>query len=455
MLIFSAIYLQSLKITMFNNLTERLESAFKNLKGEARINDLNIANTVKDIRRALIDADVNYKIAKEFTDRVKDKATGEKVINAISPGQLMVKIVQDELTELMGGSEAKFDLTGNPAVILIAGLQGSGKTTFSGKLANYLKSQKKSPLLVAADIYRPAAIDQLKVLGEQVNVEVYSEPETKDAVAIARNAIKEAKSKNKNVVIIDTAGRLAIDEVMMTEVANIKAAVNPTEILFVVDSMTGQDAVNTAKTFNERLDFTGVVLTKLDGDTRGGAALSIKYTVNKPIKFVSSGEKLDTLDVFYPERMAQRILGMGDITTLVEKAQAQFDEEQAKKLEKKIRKNQFDFQDFYDQLQQIKKMGNLKDLMGMIPGVGKAVKDIDISDDSFKGVEAIINSMTPYERANPDVINPSRRNRLSKGSGKSLEDVNSFMKQFEQMKQMMKMMNKMPMGGMRLPGMRN
>ena len=432
---------------MFNNLTERLEGAFKNLKGEARINDLNIANTVKDIRRALIDADVNYKIAKEFTDRVKDKATGEKVINAISPGQLMVKIVQDELTELMGGTEAKFDISGNPSVILIAGLQGSGKTTFSGKLANYLKGQKKSPLLVAADIYRPAAIEQLKVLGEQVNVEVYSEPETKDAVVIAQNAIKEAKSKNKNVVIIDTAGRLAIDEAMMTEVANIKAAVNPSEILFVVDSMTGQDAVNTAKAFNDRLNFTGVVLTKLDGDTRGGAALSIKYTVNKPIKFVSSGEKLDTLDVFYPERMAQRILGMGDITTLVEKAQAQFDEEQAKKLEKKIRKNQFDFQDFYDQLQQIKKMGNLKDLMGMIPGVGKALKDVDISDDAFKGVEAIINSMTPYERANPDVISPGRRNRLSKGSGKSLEDVNAFMKQFEQMKQMMKTMNKMPMGG--------
>ena len=439
---------------MFNNLTERLEGAFKNLKGEARINDLNIANTVKDIRRALIDADVNYKIAKEFTDRVKEKATGSKVINAISPGQLMVKIVQDELTELMGGHEAKFDLSGNPAVVLIAGLQGSGKTTFSGKLANYLKSQKKSPLLVAADIYRPAAIDQLKVLGEQINVEVYSEPENKDAVAIAQNAIKEAKSKNKSVVIIDTAGRLAVDETMMTEVANIKSAVNPTEILFVVDSMTGQDAVNTAKAFNDRLDFSGVVLTKLDGDTRGGAALSIQYTVNKPIKFVSSGEKLDTLDIFYPDRMAQRILGMGDITTLVEKAQAQFDDEQAKKLEKKIRKNQFDFQDFYDQLQQIKKMGNIKDLMGMIPGVGKAIKDIDISDDAFKGVEAIISSMTPFERSNPDVIDQSRRNRLAKGSGKSIEDINALIKQFEQMKQMMKTMNKMPMSGMRMPGMR-
>ena len=438
---------------MFNNLTERLESAFKNLKGEARINDLNIANTVKDIRRALIDADVNYKIAKEFTDRVKDKAVGSKVINAISPGQLMVKIVKDELVELMGGEEAAFNITGNPAVVLIAGLQGSGKTTFSGKLANYLKTKKgKSPLLVAADIYRPAAIDQLMVLGEQIGVDVYSERENKDAVSIAQNAIKEAKSKNKNVVIIDTAGRLAVDEAMMAEVANVKEAVQPNEILFVVDSMTGQDAVNTAKAFNERLDFTGVVLTKLDGDTRGGAALSIKYTVQKPIKFVSSGEKLDTLDIFYPERMAQRILGMGDITTLVEKAQAQFDDEQAKKLEKKIRKNQFDFQDFLDQLQQIKNMGNIKDLMGMIPGLGTAIKDVDISDDAFKGVEAIINSMTPHERANPDSITPSRRNRIAKGAGKQLTDVNAFMKQFEQMRQMMKMMNKMPMG--KMPGMK-
>jgi len=438
---------------MFNNLSERLESAFKNLKGEARINELNIANTVKDIRRALIDADVNYKIAKEFTDKVKDKATGSKVINAISPGQLMVKIVQDELTELMGGTEAEFNISGNPAVILIAGLQGSGKTTFSGKLANYLKTKKgKSPLLVAADIYRPAAIDQLMVLGEQVGVEVYSERENKNAVEIAQNAIKEAKSKNKNVIIIDTAGRLAVDEVMMAEVANIKEAVKPTEILFVVDSMTGQDAVNTAKAFNDRLNFSGVVLTKLDGDTRGGAALSIQYTVNKPIKFVSSGEKLDTLDVFYPDRMAQRILGMGDITSLVEKAQAQYDEVEAKRLEKKIRKNQFDFQDFLDQLQQIKKMGNLKDLMGMIPGMGKAIKDIDISDDAFKGIEAMIKSMTPYERANPDVINQSRRTRIAKGSGKEMADVNAFMKQFDQMREMMKMMNKMPMG--RMPGMR-
>ncbi|SJZ76583.1 signal recognition particle protein [Sediminibacterium ginsengisoli] len=439
---------------MFNSLSEKLESAFKNLKGEARINDLNIANTVKDIRRALIDADVNFKIAKEFTDKVKDKAVGEKVINAISPGQLMVKIVQDELTELMGGSEAAFNVTGNPAVILIAGLQGSGKTTFTGKLASYLKTKKnKSPLLVAADVYRPAAIDQLTVLAGQVGVDIYSERENTDPVSIAQNAIKEAKAKNKNVVIIDTAGRLAVDEAMMTEVANIKQAVSPTEILFVVDSMTGQDAVNTAKAFNDRLDFTGVVLTKLDGDTRGGAALSIKYTVNKPIKFVSSGEKMDTLDVFYPDRMAQRILGMGDITTLVEKAQAQYDEAEAKKLEKKIRKNQFDFQDFLDQLQQIKKMGNLKDLMGMIPGVGKAIKDVDINDDAFKGIEAMIKSMTPYERSNPDVLNQERRMRIAKGSGKDMAEVNAFMKQFEQMKQMMKMMNNMPMGG-RFPGMK-
>ena len=439
---------------MFNSLSEKLESAFKNLKGEARINDLNIANTVKDIRRALIDADVNFKIAKEFTDKVREKATGEKVLNAISPGQLMVKIVQDELTELMGGTEAQFNISGNPAIILIAGLQGSGKTTFTGKLANYLKTKKgKSVLLVAADIYRPAAIDQLTVLAEQVGVDVYSERENTNAVEIAQNAIKEAKSKNKNVIIIDTAGRLAVDEVMMTEVANIKAAVNPAEILFVVDSMTGQDAVNTAKAFNDRLDFTGVVLTKLDGDTRGGAALSIKYTVNKPIKFVSSGEKMDTLDVFYPDRMAQRILGMGDITSLVEKAQAQYDEVEAKKLEKKIRKNQFDFQDFMDQLQQIKKMGNLKDLMGMIPGVGKAMKDVEIKDDAFKGIEAMISSMTPFERSNPDSLTPSRKARIAKGSGKDMAEVNAFMKQFDQMKSMMKMMNNMPMGG-RFPGMK-
>ncbi len=432
---------------MFESLSDKLDSAFKNLKGQGRITELNIASTVKDIRRALVDADVNYKIAKDFTDSIKEKATGEKVINSISPGQLMVKIVKDELAELMGGTETELDLSGNPAIILIAGLQGSGKTTFSGKLANYLKTKKgKSPLLVAADIYRPAAIEQLKILGEQINIEVYSELENKDAVSIVQNAIKEATSKNKNVVIIDTAGRLAIDEVMMTEVANIKNAVSPREILFVVDSMTGQDAVNTAAAFNQRLDYTGVVLTKLDGDTRGGAAISIKSTVNKPIKFVSSGEKMDTLDVFYPERMAQRILGMGDIVSLVEKAQEQFDEAQAAKLEKKIRKNQFDFEDFKTQLQQIKKMGNLKDLMGMIPGVGKQIKDVDINDDSFKGIEAMINSMTLEERRNPDIINPSRKQRIAAGSGKDLAELNQFIKQFEQMKNMMKMMNKMPMG---------
>ncbi len=439
---------------MFQGLSEKLESAFKNLKGEARINDLNIANTIKDIRRALIDADVNFKIAKEFTEKVRDKAVGEKVINAVSPGQLMVKIVQDELTALMGGEAASFNAVGNPAVILIAGLQGSGKTTFTGKLANHLKNKLgKSPLLVAADVYRPAAIDQLGVLAAQVGVELYSEKENTDPVAIAKAAIAHAKANNKNVVIIDTAGRLAVDEAMMNEVAAIKQAVNPTEILFVVDAMTGQDAVNTAKAFNERLDFTGVVLTKLDGDTRGGAALTIKYTVNKPIKFVSSGEKLDTLDVFHPDRMAQRILGMGDITSLVEKAQAQFDEVEAKKLEKKIKKNQFDFQDFLTQLQQIKKMGNLKDLMGMIPGVSKAIKDVDINDNAFVGIEAMINSMTPFERSNPDALTPSRKQRIAKGAGKDLAEVNAFMKQFEQMKQMMKMMNNMPMGG-RLPGMK-
>jgi signal recognition particle subunit SRP54 len=433
---------------MFESLSDKLESAFKNLKGQGRITDLNIASTVKEIRRALVDADVNYKIAKEFTDRVKDKALGEKVINAISPGQLMTKIVKDELAELMGGQESSFNAKGNPAVILIAGLQGSGKTTFSGKLANYLKTKKGfSPMLVAADIYRPAAMEQLKVLGEQIGVDVHVEEENKNAVSIVQNAVKEAKSKNKNVVIIDTAGRLAIDEAMMSEVANIKNAVNPNEILFVVDSMTGQDAVNTAKAFNDRLDFSGVVLTKLDGDTRGGAALSIKYTVNKPIKFASSGEKMDTLDVFYPERMAQRILGMGDITSLVEKAQEQFDEEQAKKLEGKIRKNKFDFADFKQQLEQIKKMGNLKDLMGMIPGLGKQIKDIDISDDSFKGIEAMINSMTPSERADPDLIDGSRRKRIAKGSGKDISEVNAFMKQFEQMRDMMKNMNKMNMFG--------
>ncbi|HET9745624.1 MAG TPA: signal recognition particle protein [Chitinophagaceae bacterium] len=440
---------------MFESLSDRLESAFKNIKGQARVTELNVAATLKDIRRALVDADVNYKIAKEFTDRVKEKAIGEKVINAISPGQLMVKIVKDELADLMGGEEATFNAKGNPAVILIAGLQGSGKTTFSGKLANYLRTKKGlSPMLVAADIYRPAAMEQLRILGEQIKVDVHIEEENKDAVSIVQNAVKEARSKNKNVVIIDTAGRLAIDEAMMTEVSNIKNAVNPQEILFVVDSMTGQDAVNTAKSFNDRLDFSGVVLTKLDGDTRGGAALSIKYTVNKPIKFTSSGEKMDTLDVFYPERMAQRILGMGDITTLVEKAQEQFDVEQQKKLESKIRKNKFDFADFKQQLEQIRKMGNMKDLLGMIPGIGKQIKDLEINEDAFKGIEAMINSMTPAERADPDLIDPSRKKRIAKGSGKDISDVNAFMKQFEQMRDMMKNMNKAGMFGKMMPGMK-
>jgi len=439
---------------MFDNLSERLESAFKQLKGEGRINEINVASTVKEIRRALVDADVNYKIAKEFTDKILDKAKGEKVITSVSPGQLMVKIVKDELAELMGGKEEELNLTGKPTVILIAGLQGSGKTTFSGKLANFLKGKKNSkPLLVAADIYRPAAMEQLRVLGEQIKVPVYIETESKDAVSIALNAIAHAKQNGNGVVIIDTAGRLAIDEAMMQEVADIKAAVQPQEILFVVDSMTGQDAVNTAKTFNDRLDFTGVVLTKLDGDTRGGAALSIKYIVDKPIKFVSMGEKMDALDIFYPERMAQRILGMGDITTLVERAQAQFDEVQAKKLEKKIRANKFDFEDFKEQLGQIKKMGNIKDLLAMIPGVGKAIKEIDISDDAFKGIEAMINSMTPYERSNPESIDGSRRKRIAAGSGKDVAEVNAFMKQFEQMKQMMGQMNKMKGMGMPMPGM--
>ena len=438
---------------MFNSLSEKLESAFKHLKGQARINDLNVANTLKDIRKALLDADVNFKIAKEFTDKIKEKAIGEKVINAISPGQLMVKIVQDELTTLMGSSASLLDLSKSPTIILVAGLQGSGKTTFSGKLATYLKAQKKSPLLVAADIYRPAAMDQLTVLAEQVGVDIFVERENKNAVSIVQNALVYAKANNKIVIIVDTAGRLAVDEVMMNEVADIKAAINPQEILFVVDAMTGQDAVNTAKVFNERLDFTGVVLTKLDGDTRGGAALSIKYTVDKPIKFMSSGEKMETLDIFYPDRMAQRILGMGDISSLVEKAQAQFDEAEAKKLEKKIRKNQFDFEDFLTQIQQIKKMGNIKDLMGMIPGMGKSLKDVDINDNSFKGVEAIIQSMTVLERRNPDLLSPSRKQRIAKGSGKDIGEINAFIKQFDQMKQMMKQMS----GGMvpgKMPGLR-
>ena len=444
-------------LCMFNSLSEKLESAFKHLKGQARINDLNVANTLKDIRKALLDADVNFKIAKEFTDKIKEKAIGEKVINAISPGQLMVKIVQDELTALMGSEASMLDLTKSPTIILVAGLQGSGKTTFSGKLATYLKAQKKSPLLVAADIYRPAAMDQLTVLAEQIGVDIFVERENKNAVSIAQNALAYAKVNNKNVIIIDTAGRLAVDEIMMNEVADIKKAIQPQEILFVVDAMTGQDAVNTAQVFNERLDFTGVVLTKLDGDTRGGAALSIKYTVNKPIKFMSSGEKMDTLDIFYPDRMAQRILGMGDISSLVEKAQAQYDEAEAKKLEKKIRKNQFDFEDFLSQIQQIKKMGNLKDLMGMIPGMGKSLKDVDINDNSFKAVESIIQSMTVLERRNPDLLSPSRKLRIAKGAGKDIAEINAFIKQFDQMKQMMKQMNgQMAGGGMggKLPSLR-
>lgn len=440
---------------MFNKLQEKLESAFKNLKGQGRITELNVATTVKEIRRALVDADVNFKIAKEFTDKVKEKAMGEKVLNAISPGQLMTKIVKDELAQLMGGEEAVFNAKGNPAVILIAGLQGSGKTTFSGKLANFLKTKKGlSPLLVAADVYRPAAMEQLRVLGEQIGVEVYLESESKDPVQIANNAVAKARSLNKNVVIIDTAGRLAVDEAMMTEVAQIKNAVQPQEILFVVDSMTGQDAVNTAKAFNDRLDFTGVVLTKLDGDTRGGAAISIKYTVNKPIKFTSSGEKMDTLDIFYPDRMAQRILGMGDITTLVEKAQAQFNEEEAKKLEAKIRKNKFDFSDFKAQLEQLKKMGNMKDMLSMIPGIGSKVKDIDIDENAFKGIEAMINSMTPEERADPDLIDMSRKKRIAKGSGKDIQELNNFLKQFQQMRDMMKNMNKLGAFGKMMPGMK-
>jgi signal recognition particle subunit SRP54 len=440
---------------MFNNLTERLEGAFKQLKGEGKITEINVATTVKEIRRALVDADVNFSIAKEVTDKIKEKAIGEKVLTSITPGQLMIKIVKDALVDLMGGTEEELSLDNNPTVILIAGLQGSGKTTFSGKLANYLKTKKnKKPLLVAADIYRPAAMEQLSVLAGQINVPVHVELENKNAVSIALNAIAFAKENGHNVVIIDTAGRLAVDEQMMTEVADIKKAVNPQEILFVVDSMTGQDAVNTAKAFNDRLDFTGVVLTKLDGDTRGGAALTIKYIVQKPIKFVSMGEKLETLDVFYPERMAQRILGMGDITTLVERAQMDFDEVENKKLEKKIRANKFDFDDFKTQLNQIKKMGNLKDLLGMIPGLGKAIKDVDISDDAFKGIEAMIGSMTPEERKNPDIIDQRRRQRIATGSGKQMTEVNAFMKQFEQMKDMMKMMNKMGGMGMKMPGMK-
>ena len=425
---------------MFENLSDRLERSFKILKGEGKITEINVAETLKDVRKALLDADVNYKVAKTFTDTVKQKAMGMNVLTAVKPSQLMVKIVHDELAELMGGKAVELKLEGRPAIILMSGLQGSGKTTFSGKLANMLKQkQHKNPLLVACDVYRPAAIQQLHVVGESVGVDVYSEPDNKNVVEIAQNAIREAKQKNYNVVIIDTAGRLAVDEEMMNEIATLKEAVQPDETLFVVDSMTGQDAVNTAKEFNDRLDFDGVVLTKLDGDTRGGAALSIRTVVTKPIKFVGTGEKMEAIDVFHPERMADRILGMGDIVSLVERAQQQFDEEEAKRLEKKIRKNKFDFDDFMGQIQQIKKMGNIKDLASMIPGVGKALKDVDIDDNAFKGIEAIINSMTPKERANPDIINQSRRLRIAKGSGTKIEEVNRLMKQFDQTRKVMRM----------------
>jgi len=434
---------------MFENLSERLERSFKILKGEGKITEINVAETLKDVRRALLDADVNYKVAKNFTDTVKEKAMGMNVLTAIKPSQLMVKIVHDELTELMGGKAVGLKLESRPSIILMSGLQGSGKTTFTGKLAKMLKErQHKKPLLVACDIYRPAAIEQLKVVAQTVGVDVYTEEENKDVVSIAQHAIRKAKQEDYNLVIIDTAGRLAIDEEMMDEIAALKWAIQPDETLFVVDSMTGQDAVNTAKEFNDRLDFDGVVLTKLDGDTRGGAALSIRTVVTKPIKFVGTGEKMDAIDVFHPERMADRILGMGDVVSLVERAQMQFDEKQAKELEKKIRKNKFDFTDFMSQIQQIKKMGNIKDLASMIPGVGKALKDVDIDDNAFKGIEAIINSMTPKERQNPDIINQSRKLRIARGSGTKLEDVNRLMKQFEQTRKMMKMVSGMDKGRM-------
>ena len=437
---------------MFENLSEKIDSALRNLKGKGKINEINVADTVKEIRKALIDADVNYKVAKDFTDRVREQALGQKVIIAVEPGQLLIKIVYDELVTLMGTEKKDISLAGNPNIILIAGLQGSGKTTFSGKLANYLKKQNKNVLLVACDIYRPAAIEQLKVLGDSVGVMVYAEPDNKNAVDIAQNAIKFAKENNKQTIIIDTAGRLAIDEKMMNEIAEVKKAVNPNEILFVVDAMTGQDAVNTAKAFNEKLDFNGVVLTKLDGDTRGGAALSIRTVVDKPIKFVGTGEKMDAIDVFYPERMASRILGMGDVVTLVEKAQSAFDEKEAERLNKQIRQNQFNFEDFLSQLQQIKKMGNIKDLIGMIPGMGKAMKDVDIPDDSFKPIEAIIQSMNVKERKNPDLLisgntSGNRRKRIADGSGTSVQQVNNLIKQFVEMKKVIKKMNVMQGAG--------
>ena len=441
---------------MFENLSERLERSFKILKGEGKITEINIAETLKDVRRALLDADVNYKVAKTFTDSVKQKALGMNVLTAVKPGQLMVKIVHDELARLMGGEAVGLNLSSRPSVILMSGLQGSGKTTFSGKLANQLKhKQHKNPLLVACDVYRPAAIEQLKVVGAQIGVPVYSEPDSKDVVTIANNAIREAKAKGYDTVIVDTAGRLAVDEEMMNEIASLKEALNPDETLFVVDSMTGQDAVNTAKEFNDRLDFDGVVLTKLDGDTRGGAALSIRTVVTKPIKFVGTGEKMEAIDVFHPDRMADRILGMGDIVSLVERAQEQFDEEEARKLQKKIQKNQFDFNDFLGQIEQIKKMGNLKDLAAMIPGVGKAIKDVDIDDNAFKGIEAIIKSMTPKERTHPEILNTSRRARIAKGSGTNIQEVNRLIKQFDQTRKMMKMVTGSQMAGMmsRMKGM--
>lgn len=423
---------------MFENLQDKLDRAFKVLKGQGSITEINVAETMKEIRKALLDADVNYKTAKTFTDQVKEKALGSNVLTTISPGQLLTKIMNDELAALMGGEATELDLKNNPTVILIAGLNGAGKTTFTGKLALHLKSKGKKPLMVAGDVYRPAAVDQLQVLGEQVGVPVYANKESKDPVAIALEGIAEGKKNNNNVIIIDTAGRLSIDEALMAEISEVKAQTKPHEILFVVDSMTGQDAVNTAKVFNDRLDFTGVVLTKLDGDTRGGAALSIKSVVDKPIKFIGTGEKMEALDVFYPERMASRILGMGDVVSLVERAQQQFDEKEAAELQKKIRKNKFDFNDFYNQIQQIKKMGNMKDLMGMIPGVGKMMKNVDIEDDAFKGIESIIQSMTPYEKENPDSIQQSRRLRIAKGSGNKVEDVTKLLKQFEDMRKVMK-----------------
>ncbi|WP_394995201.1 signal recognition particle protein [Emticicia sp.] len=432
---------------MFENLSDKLNKAIKTLKGQGRISDINVAATVKEVRRALMDADVNYKVAKDVTDRVREKAIDRKVMIAVEPGQMFVKIVQEELMDLMGGQAQSINLKGSPAVILIAGLQGSGKTTFSGKFAAYLKKQGRQVLLVACDVYRPAAITQLQVLGEQVGVEVFAEPENKNVVEIAKNALAYAKTKGKSVVIIDTAGRLAVDEVMMKEVEDIKKAVSPSEILFVVDSMTGQDAVNTAKTFNERLDFDGVVLTKLDGDSRGGAALSIKAVVNKPIKFISTGEKMDALDIFYPDRMASRILGMGDVISLVERAQQAFDEDESRRLNKKMRENKFDLTDFLTQLEQIKKMGNIKDLMGMIPGVGSQIKDVDISNDSFKPIEAIIKSMTPKEREKPDMIDGSRKKRIAAGSGTDIQQVNNLLKQFDQMRGMMKKVNQMQSSG--------